>query len=459
MSADNPSPGTARSVPFADRAPFPDDGVVGPLLRRAEVQAELLIARLRLVVVALLVVMIAASLSLFETRPVGHVPLLASMTAIVGFTLTSIASLTLIATGRYRPRLGWMFALLDVAVAVAALAEGGLRNELAGNDLFQLASAWTGPLVLAFNALRYRPLIVATAAVLYVAGGLGVALWLGVSILAPAPTADHPQFADLPANLVRLSLIILLGLCLTLVVHRGRGLLLRALKEERQRAILTRFLPGEVADELMRPNSHLREGISIECTVVFVDLRGSTALAERMSPVATADFLSRYRERIARVAAGHGGLIEKFVGDGAFIVFGAPTPNGDDSARAVTCARQLLDTIAEWNAERAPAPPLAIVVALHTGRCFCGVVGDESRLEFTVVGDTVNVAARLEHLAKRLNQTLIASKVTLEQAGEDLSSGRWVRLGSRPLRGHEALVEVYVHEAEPTARAGRTIGR
>jgi adenylate cyclase len=374
------------------------------------------------------------------------VPDLASMTAIVGFTLTSIAALTLIALGRYRPQLGWLFALLDVGVAVAALAEGGLRNGLAGNDLFQLASAWAGPLVLAFNALRYRPAIVATAAVLYVAGGLAVALALGVSVLAPLEKADHPQFADLPANLVRLSLIMLLGLCLTLVVQRGRQLLLRALKEERERAILTRFLPGEVAEELTRANSHLREGISIECTVLFVDLRGSTALAERLSPAATAEFLSRFRERIARVANAHGGLIEKFAGDGAFIVFGAPTPNTDDSARAVACARQLLETIADWNAERAPAPPLAIVVALHTGRCFCGVVGDESRLEFTVVGDTVNVAARLEQLAKRLNRTLIVSKATLDRAGEDLPGGRWVRLGNRPLRGHEALVEVYVHE-------------
>ncbi|MBV8192471.1 MAG: adenylate/guanylate cyclase domain-containing protein [Alphaproteobacteria bacterium] len=445
MSAAGPFSQKPRPDP-----PAPDDGVVdglvGPLLRHAEVQAELLIARLRLVVVAMLVAMIATSLSLFQTRPVGHVPLLASITVVVGFTLTSTASLSLIRRGRYRPQLGWVFALLDVVVAVAALAEGGLRNGLAGNDLFLLASAWAGPLVLAFNALRYRPVIVASAAVLYVAGALAVALALGVSVLTPLPTVDHPQFADLPANLVRLSLIVLLGLCLTLVVYRGRGLLLRALKEERERAILTRFLPGEVADELTRPNSHLREGISIECTVVFVDLRGSTALAERLSPAATADFLSRYRERIARVAGAHGGLIEKFVGDGAFIVFGAPSPKADDSTRAVACAKQLLATIAEWNAERAPAPPLAIVVALHTGRCFCGVVGAESRLEFTVVGDTVNVAARLEQLAKRLNRTLIASQVTLRQAGEDLSDGRWVRLGSRPLRGHEAPVEVYVHE-------------
>jgi hypothetical protein len=187
MSADSTFRQTARPGPTAGGAPVREEGIVGPLLRRAEVRAELLIARLRLVVVALLVVMIGVSLGLFETRPVGHVPLLASMTVVVGFTLTSVASLTLIARARYRPQLGWVFALLDVAVAVAALAEGGLRNGLAGNDLFQLASAWAGPLVLAFNALRYRPVIVATAAVLYVAGGLAVALWLGVSVLAPLP--------------------------------------------------------------------------------------------------------------------------------------------------------------------------------------------------------------------------------------------------------------------------------
>jgi adenylate cyclase len=221
-------------------------------------------------------------------------------------------------------------------------------------------------------------------------------------------------------------------------------LLVRALVELRERAMLTRFLPAQVVAELTQPNSPLRRGTTVECSVLFVDLRDSTGITEHMPPERIGDFLTRFRRRITRAVHEHGGLIEKFSGDGALVIFGVPEAKPDDGRRALACAKRLVRAIDEWNEDRAPASPLSVVVGIHAGTCFCGVVGDGSRLEFTVVGDAVNVAARLEALAKRHDEPLIASREALERAGEG-PGDEWRPLGAKRLRGHEALVEVFAY--------------
>src|SRR5205085_2201087 len=174
---------------------------------------------------------------------------------------------------------------------------------------------------------------------------------------------------------------------------------------------------------------------------LFVDLRDSTRITEHMEPERVGDFLTRFRRRITRAVAEQGGLIEKFAGDGALIVFGVPEAKPDDARRALACAKRLVEAIDEWNENRDPDSPLSIVVGVHSGPCFCGVVGEEARLEFTVVGDAVNVAARLEVLAKRRNEALLVSAAALAQAGED-ARAEWQPLSTERLRGHEAAVEV-----------------
>ncbi|WP_414474964.1 adenylate/guanylate cyclase domain-containing protein [Microvirga sp. M2] len=431
-----------------------NDRIASQLLYEVEIQSEWMIAWLRLTVALLLASFLVAS---YVALGIGAGiralrPPVPSLFMIGGFSLTSLAALTLIRIQRYRPTMGWAFASLDVAITIAAIAEGVLRNRLSGNNIFLLASAWAAPLVLAFNALRYRPAIVAGTAVSLILGSLAVALWAGVSLSTPPLSPDYARFADLPANAVRASILILVGLCLTLVVQRERRLLVRALTEQRERSILTRFLPTEVVPELTRPESRLRRGISQQCAILFVDLRNSTHLTEHMLPEQVADFLTRFRRRITRVVLEHGGLIEKFAGDGALIVFGVPEPQPDDACRALACAKSLVSAIAEWNRSRPPAAPLTVAMGLHTGECFCGVVGEEARLEFTVLGDAVNVAARLESFAKHRNEMLIASKRVLADAHEPLDRHTWQHLGIEWLRGHEASIDVYAYRYEEPGR-------
>ncbi|UVF22566.1 adenylate/guanylate cyclase domain-containing protein (plasmid) [Microvirga terrae] len=431
------------------------DDAADRLIYQAEIRAEWAIAALRLTVAVMLLLLIVISSTIVPIRladPGGR-PHVTSFIAISGFTFTSVSALLLIRFNLYWPPLGWLFALLDLSVVVASLVEGVHRSELPGNYLFLVTSAWAGPLILAFNALRYRASIVATASILYVTGGLAVAFWAGTAVYAPPPLPEVGRLADMEPNLVRLGFITLVGFCLALVVFRGRRLLVRALKEQRERMMLTRFLPAQIVAELTRPESRLRQGTTCDCSVLFVDLRDSTGITERMSPDGIGDFLTRFRTRITRAVEQYGGLIEKFAGDGALVVFGVPDPRPDDGQRALACAKRLVRSIDEWNHDGDAPSPLSVVVGVHAGRCFSGVVGDESRLEFTVVGDAVNVAARLEALAKQHDESLIASHEALERAGEEMAV-EWHALGAKRLRGRDALVGVFAYRGR--AELGHT---
>jgi len=178
---------------------------------------------------------------------------------------------------------------------------------------------------------------------------------------------------------------------------RARGLLRRAVAEATQRANLARFLPAEVAPLVERLTiAEWRRGRRQTITVLFVDIRDSTALAEDMDPTSLSVLISAFRRRIMRAAQKQRGVIDKFIGDGALVVFGIPDPRPDDARRGLACAREILRLVARWNSKRQLDPPVRVGVGVHSGEAYCGIVGDDARLEFTVLGDMVNVAARIE---------------------------------------------------------------
>ena len=160
-------------------------------------------------------------------------------------------------------------------------------------------------------------------------------------------------------------------------------------------------------------------------------MRDSTARAETLDPRALSVFISSFRRRITHSARAHGGVIDKFVGDGALVVFGVPEPSSNDARRALTFASDLTDRIDRWNRKRCFEPPVRVAMGVHTGDVYCGLVGDESRIEFTVLGDAVNVAARLEDATKRYGRAVLASDAAIAAAG----AVGWAELGSEVLRG------------------------
>jgi adenylate cyclase len=245
----------------------------------------------------------------------------------------------------------------------------------------------------------------------------------------------------LAPSLIRGGLLALTGVITAFVVHRGRALLLRALRETSHRAQLSRFLPSEIVP-LVEPGSlgEWRQGRRQQVTILFIDMRDSTTLAEHMDPTRLSVFMAAFRRRVLRAAARTGGVVDKFIGDGALLVFGIPDPRPDDAARALACARQLLREIDRWNLKRNFDPPVRVGIGVHTGIAYCGLIGDETRLEFTVLGDAVNVASRIEEATKQFGTPLLASKAVVEAAKEE---SEWRLVSSTPMRGRMDAIDLF----------------
>ena len=204
----------------------------------------------------------------------------------------------------------------------------------------------------------------------------------------------------------------------------------RAVREEKEaeRAqimdIFSRAVGPEVADELWdrRESLHLG-GERRTVTIIFTDIRGFTTLSESVSSEVVVTWLNEYFSRMHKIVTSYGGHINKYIGDGLMIVFGAPVARGDKlEARAgVACGLAMLEEVERINKdwEGTSRPKIAIGVGIHTGEATCGVVGAEGRLEYTIIGDTVNLSARLESTTKEKKVPILISDSTAQLLGQD----------------------------------------
>ncbi|TYB49727.1 adenylate/guanylate cyclase domain-containing protein [Actinomadura chibensis] len=197
---------------------------------------------------------------------------------------------------------------------------------------------------------------------------------------------------------------------------------------ERLRDLFGRHVGEEVADLALERGDITLGGETREVAVLFVDLTGSTRLADTRSPDEVVGLLNRFFGVVVGVVARHGGWINKFEGDAALAIFGAPTRLEDSAGAALGAARELALRL------RAEVPTLDAGIGVSAGPVVAGYIGAEERFEYTVIGDPVNEAARLCDLAKREKTRVLASAAVLELA-HLCESGRWELGRSETLRG------------------------
>lgn len=184
-------------------------------------------------------------------------------------------------------------------------------------------------------------------------------------------------------------------------------------------------------------------------TVLFSDIRGFSTLVEHMDPAETADLLNDHFALLADCIEAEGGTVDKFIGDSIMAFWGAPEDQADHAARALRAATAMQAAVTAENNRRriAGRPVVAIRLGIHTGPVVVGNIGSASRVNYTVIGDTVNVAARLEYFAKELalddDCVALVSGATLAAAGAAPGGTPLEHLGDVPVRGREATVEVY----------------
>jgi len=242
-------------------------------------------------------------------------------------------------------------------------------------------------------------------------------------------------------------------------LKRLRMLHTAILQREEQGETLSRLLPSGLAAKLRDDRSAIDRTERLTVTVLMSDVRGYSTISEHADPIALAEQLNEHRKVMNAAVLGEGGTVMSYIGDAVMAVFGAPNPQADHAAAAMRAARAMHDrqrTLdAEWT-ERGLAPfPLGI--GLSTGEVAAAMLGSAERLEYTVVGDTVNISARLQDLA-RPGGTTVASAETLRAAGVttvggDAGGSVWEPLGERFVKGRSAPVSAYALFADPGADA------
>lgn len=244
--------------------------------------------------------------------------------------------------------------------------------------------------------------------------------------------------------------------CITLLlaasVWRARRLVMRQVRTEVARSNLARYFSPNVVERLSQSDRRLDAASTHHVAVLFVDIVGFTGLAERRSSGSVIRLLRNFHQRIARTVFAHGGTLDKYLGDGVMATFGTPRAGPDDGVRALRAARAMIEEVEAWNRKRTArgGQPIAIGIGLHYGPAVVGDIGDQQRLEFTVIGDTVNVASRLER-ATRERQALIAASDAVMQAArsqdpdcDELLDG-FVADEALALRGREQPVATWLY--------------
>ena len=226
------------------------------------------------------------------------------------------------------------------------------------------------------------------------------------------------------------------------VLQAGFNRMAAGLRErERLRELFGRHVGDEVAQLALEQVSGMASE-QREASVLFVDMTGSSAMAEVLPPVDVVDTLNDFFAAVVDAVAAEGGWVNKFEGDGALCVFGAPSNQPDHARRALRAARALRAKLTELAQVH---PGLDAGIGVSSGAVVAGNVGTERRYEYTVIGRPVNEASRLTDLAKGRGARVLASAAAIERAGDE--ADRWSSLGTVALRGHSAPTALY----EPTA--------
>jgi class 3 adenylate cyclase len=210
---------------------------------------------------------------------------------------------------------------------------------------------------------------------------------------------------------------------------------------DQQKELVRRFATSEVAQDMQQSGFALG-GKRVRGSVMFADIRGFTALVESQSPEETIELLNTYYTLMFDAISGRGGVINQMIGDGLMAIFGAPLPLADCCGSAVHAALDMIEMIGLFNVDRVAAgkPPIRIGVGIATGEMVAGYTGTQQRATYTCIGDTVNLAARLEAHTKVAACPILIDQSTRAGVGERIPVKA---LGAVAFKGKVLEVEVF----------------
>ena len=337
------------------------------------------------------------------------------------------------------PVLPYVSALVETCIPLTALL---ITAQYVGPVYVLLTPApFVYPLLIVLSTLRLDfKLCVFTGAV------SALQYWTLALILttqAGAVNTIDPILSSTPPHILKGFLFLLTGVAAGAVTVQIRKRLLKSFEVVEERNRISRTFGEYVSPIVMKKLLTLKPDLRSEkrdVCVMFLDIRDFTSFAEKRTPEEVVRYLESLFEFMIEIVNRHHGVINKFLGDGFMAVFGAPLSDGDNCLNAVAAAREILVRIEE-EVELGKVLPTTVGIGLHAGEAVTGSIGSSLRKEYTVIGDVVNLAARIEKLNKRFQSRLLVSENVWQSLGE--SSTDAIPMGNVLVKGRENRIGIY----------------
>lgn len=422
MNGQKPRSLIRRGVNLLLGAPLPDrvpERVVKAIQKEQD-QSEVLVSVIQLIAIGMFGVLYALTPKGFGAD-VSFEPVPITLAVYAVFTLVRLW----LALKHRLPR--WFIAtsiVVDVVVLLVTIWSFHLQYEAPPALYLKATTLMYVFILIALRTLRFEPVMVMLTGLTAALGWLIAVIYAvaheqtcgSMELMEALAGANNCGFTHmfseyttsykilLGAELDKIVSIVMVTTILAIALIRARKLLIRATTEHQAAEELSRFFSPEVAGRIRDTDAGIEPGDAElrEAAIIMTDLRGFTPLATKLPPREVMALLSDYQSRVVAAISGEGGSIDKFMGDGILASFGATLPSDRPAAQALRAADVILEAGLAWQAERQAAglPAPAVGLALTTGKVMFGAIGDANRLEYTVIGDPVNLVAKLEKHTK-----------------------------------------------------------
>ncbi|MGI9499369.1 MAG: adenylate/guanylate cyclase domain-containing protein [Geminicoccaceae bacterium] len=407
-------------------------------IQREQEQSEVLVSAIQLLAIATFAVLYTLTPKGFGAN-VSFEPVPLTLAVYAVFTVVRLW----LALKRNLPR--WFIAIsivVDVAVLLITIWSFHLQYNAAPALYLKAPTLMYVFILIALRTLRFEPVMVVLTGVTASVGWLLAVAYAvtygqacsnmellmavmgddGCNITHMFPEYTSSDQILLGAELDKIVSMMMVTAILAIALLRARKLLIRAATEHQAAADLSRFFAPEIAGRIRDTESEIKPGDAElrDAAIMMTDLRGFTPLTDKLPPRAVMALLSAYQSRVVAAISAEGGSVDKFMGDGILASFGAAVASPEPAAQAMRAADRILRDCNTWREERkaegleAPAVGLAIT----TGRVMFGAIGDANRLEYTVIGDPVNVVAKLEKHTKTEGVAALCLAEAYDQAVE-----------------------------------------
>lgn len=391
---------------------------------RSRRSAEKLVGWVQLGIVALFALLYFAAPKTFSAdAPFAPIPWVLG-----GYAAFTLLRLTISYRMALPPWVAIMSALADILILFIAVWSFHLQYEQPAAFYLKAPTLLYVFIFISLRALSFSPRYLLVTGF---AAAIGWMLLVGYAVVeqdgVQRVTRDYVEYMTsatilIGAEIDKVISIIVVTLILAIAVARSRALLFSAVAEQTVADNLSRFLEPNVAESLRsgRQLPEIGQGVEQEAAVLFIDLRGFTALAATLSARELIALLGRYQHLVVPIVHSCKGSVTTFLGDGIMITFGAVQRSTTYAADAFRCTHELLNGISEWSDERQRAglSEIRVGIGVEVGLVVCGAIGDEQRLEYAVVGDTVNRAAKLQNHTKQENVAALGSSKAYRRALE-----------------------------------------